>query len=99
MLFFITGANGVGKTACLPHLSPLLPDFAVHDFSDLGVPPDPDARWRQETTERWLQTYVEKHQPQHRHLIVSGEGILGEILCSPSIRTGRRSSQLSAGLR
>jgi hypothetical protein len=34
MLFFITGANGVGKTACLPHLLRLLPDFVVRDFAD-----------------------------------------------------------------
>ncbi len=85
MLFFITGANGVGKTACLPHLSRLLPDFVVHDFADLGVPPSPDARWRQETTERWLQTYLKEHQPLRRHLVVSGEAILGEVLCAPSI--------------
>ena len=85
MLFFITGANGVRKTACLPALARELPDFAVHDFTDLGVPENPDARWRQETTELWLQTYVEKHQSQGRHVVVSGEAIFGEVLCSPSI--------------
>ena len=85
MLFFITGANGVGKTACLPALARRLPDFAVHDFADLGVPENPDARWRQETTELWLRTYIEKHQPQGRHVVVSGEAIFGEILCSSSI--------------
>ena len=85
MLFFITGANGVGKTACLPALTRQLPDFAVHDFADLGVPASPDARWRQETTELWLRTYIEKHQPQGRHVVVSGEAIFGEILCCPSI--------------
>ena len=72
MLFFITGANGVGKTACLPALARLLPDFVVHDFADLGVPANPDARWRQETTELWLRTYLEKHQPQRRNAVVSG---------------------------
>jgi len=85
MLFFITGANGVGKTACLPALARQLPDFTVHDFADLGAPADPDARWRQETTELWLRTYTRKHQPQGQHLVVSGEAIFGEILCSPSI--------------
>jgi len=85
MLFFITGANGVGKTACLPALARQLPDFEVHDFADLGMPENPDARWRQETTERWLRTYIERHQPQGRHVVVSGEAIFGEILCSPSI--------------
>jgi hypothetical protein len=85
MLFFITGANGAGKTACLPPLARQLPDFRVHDFADLGVPANPDARWRQETTERWLRTYIEKHQPEGRHVAVSGEAIFGEILCAPSI--------------
>jgi hypothetical protein len=85
MIFFITGANGVGKTACLPTLARQLPDFGVHDFADLGVPENPGARWRQETTELWLRTYIEKHQPQGRHVVVSGEAIFGEILCSPSI--------------
>jgi len=85
MLFFITGANGVGKTACLPALARQLPDFAVHDFADRGVPENPDARWRQETTGLWLRTYIEKHQPQGRHVVVSGEAIFGEILCSPSV--------------
>lgn len=85
MLFFITGANGVGKTACLPILKRLLPDFSVHDFADLGVAPSPDARWRQETTEQWVHTYLGKHQPQSRHLVVSGEAVFGEILACPSI--------------
>jgi hypothetical protein len=85
MLFFITGANGAGKTACLPALARQLPDFEVHDFADLGVPENPDARWRQETTELWLRTYIEKHQPQGRNVVVSGEAIFGKILCSPSI--------------
>jgi hypothetical protein len=85
MLFFITGANGVGKTACLPALARLLPDFVVNNFADLGVPANPDARWRQETTELWLRTYLEKHQPQRRNVVVSGEAILGEILACPSI--------------
>ncbi|MBM3801688.1 MAG: hypothetical protein FJW26_05165 [Acidimicrobiia bacterium] len=84
MLFFITGANGAGKTACLPHLARLLPECSVQDFAGLGVPPNPDARWRQETTELWIRTYVEKHQPQGEHLAVSGEAIFGEILCCPS---------------
>lgn len=85
MLFFITGANGVGKTACLPLLARQLPDFTIHDFADMGVPANPDAHWRQETTELWMQTYIEKHQPQGQHMVVSGEAIFGEILCAPSI--------------
>ncbi len=50
MLFFVTGGNGAGKSSCIPSLARLLPDFAIHDFADLGVPQNPDAIWRQETT-------------------------------------------------
>src|SRR5262245_13440790 len=64
MLFFITGTNGVGKTACLPALKRVLPEFAVHDFADLRVPPEPDARLRQETSELWVRTYLERHKPK-----------------------------------
>ena len=85
MLFFITGANGVGKTACVPHFCRLLPTlrFTISPISE--CPPNPDVPWRQETTELWLQTYLKKHQPLRRHLAVSGEAIFGEVLCAPSI--------------
>jgi hypothetical protein len=36
MIFFVTGASGAGKSACLPGLSELFPDMAVHDFRRAG---------------------------------------------------------------
>jgi hypothetical protein len=85
VLFFVTGASGAGKTACIPALARLLPDFGIHDFGEGDVPSNPDSLWRQETTERWVRTYVGKYQAQSCHAIVSGEAVFGEIRACPSI--------------
>lgn len=85
MLFFVTGANGAGKTACIPALARLLPTAAIHDFADLGVPEHPDIIWRQLTTEAWLRRYIETYQADRRHVVISGEAVFGEIQAAPSI--------------
>jgi hypothetical protein len=85
MLFFVTGANGAGKTACMPELVRLLPNFTIYDFAEVGVPANLDALWRQETTEIWVRTYLEKYQAQGRHAVICGEAVFGEIWASPSI--------------
>jgi uridine kinase len=55
-LYFIGGASGSGKTAVMPNLKELLGDnIAVYDFDDIGVPEAADKKWRQESTEKWLQ--------------------------------------------
>ncbi|OFZ56858.1 MAG: hypothetical protein A2381_14035 [Bdellovibrionales bacterium RIFOXYB1_FULL_37_110] len=55
-LYFIGGASGSGKTAVMPYLKELLGDgIAVYDFDDIGVPDGADKKWRQESTEKWLQ--------------------------------------------
>ena len=58
MLFFVTGASGSGKTAIIPRLRQRLPQVAVYDFDSIGVPPDADAAWRQQATERWLRQAI-----------------------------------------
>src|SRR3712207_5620668 len=85
MLFFVTGANGSGKTSCIPALARFLPTFAIHDFDEVHVPENPDAIWRQQTTEFWIETYIEKYQSSDRHAVVSGGAVFGEIHASPSI--------------
>lgn len=85
MLFFVTGANGSGKTSCMSVLSRLVPGFMIHDFSEVGVPENPDSIWRQKTTEFWIRTYIEKYQPKSEHAVVCGEAVFGEIHASPSI--------------
>ena len=52
---FITGVNGVGKSAIIPHLKKLLPaDFCVFDFDQRGVPEKADKAWRISEAQYWI---------------------------------------------
>lgn len=83
MIFFVTGASGSGKTACMPHLRQLLPQVMLYDFDAVGVPPHPGVAWRQQTTEHWLQQAL-VHQAESLDTLVCGGALLGEILACPS---------------
>jgi hypothetical protein len=83
MIFFVTGASGSGKTACMPHLDRLLPQVRLYDFDAVGVPPHAGAIWRQQTTEYWLRQAL-VHQMEPRDTLVCGGAVLGEILACPS---------------
>lgn len=83
MLFFITGASGSGKTACLPYLRELIPDLKIYDFEEIGVPENADNAWRQSTTEHWLQK-VSELQANSQDVIICGGAIMGEILACPT---------------
>jgi len=83
MLFFIVGASGSGKTACIDRLRELLPNSSVHDFDDIGVPENPDSVWRQEATEKWLQKYVAE-SASYDNYCICGQVVLGEILACPT---------------
>ncbi len=83
MIFFVTGASGAGKTACLPELGRLLPEVALHDFDEVGVPPGADKAWRQRETEAWLRRGI-AYAREGRDLVVCGQAVLGEILACPS---------------
>lgn len=79
--YFIGGASGSGKTAVMPHLKELLGDnIAVYDFDDIGVPDDADKKWRQESTEKWLQKLLS----DGKDACLLGQIVLGEILACPS---------------
>jgi hypothetical protein len=82
-LYFIGGASGSGKTAIMPHLKELLRnDIAVYDFDDIGVPDDADKKWRQESTEKWLQKLLS----DGKDACLLGQIVLGEILACPSAK-------------
>lgn len=82
-LYFIGGASGSGKTAVMPHLKELLgDDIAVYDFDDIGVPEGADKKWRQESTEKWLQKLLS----EGKDACLLGQIVLGEILSSPSAK-------------
>lgn len=82
-LYFIGGASGSGKTAVMPHLKELLgDDIAVYDFDDIGVPEGADKKWRQESTEKWLQKLLS----EGKDACLLGQIVLGEILACPSAK-------------
>ena len=83
MLFFVTGASGSGKSACLPYLKEMNPDQIIFDFDELGDPEKADTSWRQEATEVWLQKALE-YQRRSRDVVICGGAIQGEILACPS---------------
>ena len=52
---FITGVNGVGKSAIMPYLINLLSeDFCVFDFDQRGVPENADKNWRISESQYWI---------------------------------------------
>ncbi len=82
-LYFIGGASGSGKTAVIPYLKELWGDnIAIHDFDDIGVPEDADKKWRQESTEKWLQRLLS----EGKDACLLGQIVLGEILACPSAK-------------
>ncbi len=84
MLFFVIGANGSGKSACISHLKVLLNNSIIHDFDDIGVPKNADAIWRQQATEKWLQQYL-LNASSYDSYVICGQAVLGEILACPSV--------------
>jgi hypothetical protein len=83
MMFFVTGASGSGKSACLPLLARLRPDLRCYDFDDGGVPADADKPWRQRRTESWLCVGL-AHQTEGYDTVIFGTAVPGEILACPS---------------
>jgi len=83
MMFFVTGANGSGKSASLRGLKTAVPDVIWYDFDDVGVPLNASTFWRQESTEYWISKGLE-HQSEGSDVGICGHAILGEILGAPS---------------
>lgn len=85
MLFFVTGASGSGKTACIPGLRKRFPEFDIHDFDERDVPVDAGTRWRQQQTEYWINKGIE-NQRLGKDTVICGGAVFGEILACPSIQ-------------
>lgn len=82
-LYFIGGASGSGKTAIMPELQKILgSEIKVYDFDDIGVPEGADKKWRQESTEKWLQKLL----ADGKDACLLGQIVLGEILACPSAK-------------
>jgi hypothetical protein len=81
--YFVAGGSGSGKTAIMPDLKKMLGDaVAVYDFDDIGVPEGADKKWRQESTEQWLQKLLR----DGNDACLLGQIVLGEILGCPSAK-------------
>lgn len=72
-IFFITGVNGVGKSAIMPYLITMLPskDFDVRDFDERGVPEKADKQWRISETQHWVDEGITLLQDK-KHLVICG---------------------------
>jgi hypothetical protein len=75
MIYFVTGASGAGKAACIPYLKKLLPNIKIFDFDEVGVPENADKIWRQKSTEYWLQISMGVKWGSGIDLIKWGSGI------------------------
>ncbi|MEX2542945.1 MAG: hypothetical protein WD314_14140 [Trueperaceae bacterium] len=83
MLFYVCGAGGAGKSACLGALRELEPEVSWWEFDDVGVPEHPDKRWRQRAMETWVRRALAK-QETGRDSGLCGQGSYGELLAAPS---------------
>jgi hypothetical protein len=84
MLFLLFGCSGSGKTAALDGLKrERIPDLALHDFDEIGVPAEADTAWRQRATEEWVWRTLEL-QADGGDALLAGQVALGEVLAVPS---------------
>ena len=82
-IYFIGGASGSGKTTVMDDLKDILgADTSVYDFDDIGVPENADKKWRQASSEAWLQKLLQKSN----NSCLLGQIVLGEILACPSAK-------------
>lgn len=83
IFYFIAGASGSGKTAIMKMLQKNLgSSMVVYDFDEIGVPENADKKWRQESTEKWIQKLL--HEGKDACLL--GQIVLGELLACPSAK-------------
>ena len=78
-LFFVTGAEGVGKSSIIEILKERFPDFDVHDFDDVGVPENPELQWRYDTTLHWIKVAIE-NQEKGISTVIAGLSFPNEVL-------------------
>ena len=76
--FFVTGAEGVGKTSVIKKLKKCFPKIKIHDFDEVGVPEDPPLQWRLDTTLFWIKKAV-KNQEKEISTAIIGLSFPSEI--------------------
>jgi hypothetical protein len=83
LLFLVFGSSASGKTFALEPLRRLVPEVAVHDFDEVGVPPGADLDWRLRANEEWLQTALALQRAGH-DMLLAGNTPIGELMDLPS---------------
>jgi hypothetical protein len=83
VLFLLFGSSAAGKTSALNGLRDRMPDLAVHDHDEIGVPPAADTVWRQQANEEWVRRALE-YQAAGTDLILAAQTPFGELLATPS---------------
>jgi hypothetical protein len=84
MMFLVTGSSAAGKTYALNELRERQPELAIHDFDEIGVPPNADTAWRQRADEAWIQRALD-YQAAGTDLLLAGQTPFGEFLAAPSV--------------
>ncbi|MBF9130217.1 hypothetical protein I0C86_14815 [Plantactinospora sp. S1510] len=82
MLLTIAGSSCSGKTTAVRACAEI-DGLVVHDFDEIGVPAGADIKWRQRSTEEWIQRVL-SYQAVGLDVILTGQSPLGEVLASPS---------------
>jgi hypothetical protein len=83
MLFLLFGSSAAGKTVALNALRMRLPDMAIHDFDEIGVPPGADTAWRHRSNETWVRRALD-YQNAGTDFVLAGQTPFGELLATPS---------------
>ena len=83
MLFLLFGSSAAGKTFALNALQGRVPELAIHDFDEVGVPPGADTAWRHRANEEWVRRALD-YQTEGTDLLLAGQTPFGELLATPS---------------
>ena len=83
-LYLIGGGKGQGQNSSniLFERASELWGITFYDLDEIGIPEGADKKWRQESTEKWLQ----KLSSEDKDSYLLGQIGLGEILSYPSVR-------------
>ena len=83
MLLLLVGSSAAGKSFVLDGLRQRVPDLAIHDFDEIGVPAGAGTAWRHGANEEWVRKALD-YQTAGTDLFLAGQTPFGELLATPS---------------